>query len=76
MEWPNQTKKVIRKFGTWTVTNDDIRCPEGFDDYPIPRQRIHEEHWIEHMREKKWPVLSDFEEAIAYAQVAWEREEA
>lgn len=54
----------------WKVTSDGIECLEN--SYFIEAHRVWEENrgygWLDHMREKEWVLMFDFEQALEFAR--------
>jgi hypothetical protein len=54
---------VLQQFGTWAVTTFGVECLT--DSYPIDKTRLSEPDWLEHMSEKTWVLLDDFNAALS-----------
>lgn len=57
---------ILRKYGEWVVTKDGVECLTR--NYVIQRERLDEQDWHDHMSEKPWVNIDDFENALATAQ--------
>ena len=71
-ERKQRTSRVIKRFGTWAVTNYGVECTFGFY-YPVKKARLWEkfhngggEH---HVSAKSWTVENDVHRAFAAARV-------
>lgn len=63
---------IIRRFGTWAVTEYGIECLTT--RYSIAKDRVHESDWRKHMvgdsqARGHWVVGSDFLGALSFARV-------
>jgi len=73
----NKTEKVIKKFGTWAVTEYGI---EHLIDpvYEIHKNQVHMDNnhytWKNHMADKNWGNLTDFNTAHDYAMQLWPKD--
>ncbi len=57
---------IIKRFGTWAVTNYGVECLACY--YPIELERVDELDWLMHMQDKVWTNMNDFEVALLYAR--------
>jgi hypothetical protein len=57
---------IRRWCGTWAVTDHGVECLA--ESYAIPWNRVDEEDWYQHMSEKCWVVMEDFDAALGYAR--------
>jgi hypothetical protein len=62
----NPDRRVIWRGRQWKVTAHGIECSER--TYAIPRDRLGEPWWLEHMAEKEWVDLDDLAEALRIAR--------
>lgn len=58
--------KIIADFYTWVVTDYGLECLTQY--YVIPKHRLHEADWKQHICEKSWSVCSDFSRALDTAR--------
>jgi hypothetical protein len=58
--------KVLKRFGTWAVTTYGLECLT--DPYWIEAARLSEPYWSQHMANKTWVLVEDFEPALAAAR--------
>ncbi len=55
-------KEIIQQFGSWAVTKYGIECLSWH--YPIEKKRLHEHHWLQHMKDKAWVRVDDFRRCL------------
>lgn len=59
------TGEVLSEHGDWVVTTYGIECTSHA--YPIPKSRLKEDDWLEHVGSKTWVIKSDFKAAYEKA---------
>ncbi|HHG3503033.1 TPA: hypothetical protein ACPVZF_000285 [Vibrio parahaemolyticus] len=59
------TGKVLSKHDDWVVTTYGLECTS--EPYPIPKSRLKEDDWVDHVGCKSWVIKSDFEAAFKKA---------
>jgi hypothetical protein len=62
------TAPVIRRYGSWAVTEYGLECLT--ESYTIPKKRLNSDFWLPHMLEKRWCEPADFADALDGAR-AW-----
>jgi len=60
--------QTIWKGDQWRVTPYGVEAIAG--NYSIPRSRLAEQHWVEHLAEKEWVNVPDFIEALRIGRAA------
>jgi hypothetical protein len=65
--------KIIWQGSQWVVTTFGVEARDG--RYRIRKDRLGEEYWLDHMREKEW-CEDDFAEALRIGREALLREKA
>lgn len=58
---------VISTHNTWVVTDYGLECLQTY--YVIPKERINEPNWLDHVSEKSWCVRSEFRDALEAARM-------
>lgn len=57
---------ILKRFGTWAVTEYGIECLTS--SYAIPSDRLSEPDWLPHVGHKTWVVYEDFRDAYYFAR--------
>ena len=57
---------IVERFGTWAVTSYGLECLST--EYQIPKDRLDEPDWIDHMSSKTWIKMRDFVHAFRAAK--------
>lgn len=61
------SKEIIKEFGQWVVYKNYILCEST--DYSLDIDtliRHKKEYWSNHMRDKRWLNMQEFEDAMNY----------
>jgi hypothetical protein len=62
--------RIVKDFGQWKVTEFGLENLEKhFSSYAIKKDRLLENNWVAHMRDKNWVDLISFINALWYARV-------
>ncbi len=59
---------IIRTFGTWAVTIHGVANTSGPASYDIDKEALAAVWWLDHMKGKRWVILSDFRAALDFAR--------
>lgn len=57
---------IVQRFGSWVVCNDGS-IQSLYTTYYIANSRLREPGWVNHLAEKTWVDIYDFQQALAYA---------
>lgn len=67
---------ILRRFGSWAVTEHGVECLVWF--YDIPKARLWESFdsypWERHLCMKRWVTPEDAMAALAYARELWPKD--
>lgn len=58
-----------KKIGNWAITKWGLEHTDKRIPYEIHKSRLWEDDWISHMAVKNWVVISEFQQALEYAQL-------
>lgn len=65
---------IIRRFGTWAVTEYGVECLTTH--YAIEKARLKEPDWLRHLIGKTWTVAADVSDALDFAREHFARPKA
>jgi hypothetical protein len=62
---------IVHRYGSWVITFYGIENLDTY--YPIEKTRVHEENWVEHIRQKPWSNHIDFVATLIMARGIWDK---